>query len=557
MTERQLQQSRLKLHPTYYLDNFNYMLSFVENLYWELLNEDERSYLNRFRTLSQDAQCLYIRIANRKGQVFRTSKLDYSEIRNTQVAISELDTNGFVSTVFPQDPVLVGELFNSFTKPDLYTVFKDHVEIKKSLSKSALMLVLVESFDISFIIDRLVQHEMVLLEKCQQEKNLFKVLFFGNEYGDMSQFVIRDLGIVKFENQKSKGFQRSFETRADIDDFFLALDQYAEFKFLSTVHEPLEIYEQWFRQLYQSPQSPKAQRINGKLIYKLGYTLEKLGFLDESIDVYRHSSIPKVRIRHLRALDKIGNTDYAILFAQTILSSVQNVEERQFAHDYILKKTDGSQRAITIKLRSAGEYISLPEMYRWDVEEGVVDYLQEEGWQAWHVENWPWKALFGLFFWEEIFDVNHGGIHHPLQRNASFSDPLLFYESRKKAILHKVKKCNTNDQLLEKVGSTYSQKKGVVNSFFSWTENLFPFLEHFVSLVPTHLLLKVLVEMGKNLKTNRTGFPDIFASKGSEYVLYEVKSPTDQLSAQQLFWIDFFEKEGLNAKILKIQFENK
>ena len=73
------------LTPRYYLDNFQYVLDFVERLYGGLLNETEWDFVRRFRTLSVDAQCLYVRISNRKGLFFRVNKLHYREIDRKSV----------------------------------------------------------------------------------------------------------------------------------------------------------------------------------------------------------------------------------------------------------------------------------------------------------------------------------------------------------------------------------------------------------------------------------------------------------------------------------------
>ena len=94
-----------------------------------------------------------------------------------------------------------------------------------------------------------------------------------------------------------------------------------------------------------------------------------------------------------------------------------------------------------------------------------------------------------------------------------------------------------------------------MNKYFSWHENMVPVLEPLIRLVGVYQVQKVIVEMFKNYKSNRAGFPDVFAWTEDEYAFVEVKSPTDTLSAQQLFWIDFMNQNGINAKILKIRFK--
>ena len=68
--------------PTgYYLENFNFLLDFVEQHYTDLLTKEEKAYRENFQNLSLDAQRLYVRLTGRRGPLFRLDKLVYDEIR--------------------------------------------------------------------------------------------------------------------------------------------------------------------------------------------------------------------------------------------------------------------------------------------------------------------------------------------------------------------------------------------------------------------------------------------------------------------------------------------
>ena len=52
--------------PTYYyLDHFSEMLSFVESTYREVLGDPHRAFIQEFRSLTADEQCLLVRMINR------------------------------------------------------------------------------------------------------------------------------------------------------------------------------------------------------------------------------------------------------------------------------------------------------------------------------------------------------------------------------------------------------------------------------------------------------------------------------------------------------------
>ena len=63
--------------------------------------------------------------------------------------------------------------------------------------------------------------------------------------------------------------------------------------------------------------------------------------------------------------------------------------------------------------------------------------------------------------------------------------------------------------------------------------------------------------MSKNLKDNSTGFPDLFVWKENAYYLYEIKSPNDHLSSQQLFWLNFMQSLGIRAKIIRVRYKTE
>ena len=77
-------QERIILPQKYYRDYFHYLLDFVERHNTHILDEGEYTFYQEFRQLTEDAQCLYIRCLNRKGDFFRYSKIAYEEIEDKE-----------------------------------------------------------------------------------------------------------------------------------------------------------------------------------------------------------------------------------------------------------------------------------------------------------------------------------------------------------------------------------------------------------------------------------------------------------------------------------------
>ena len=67
---------KLPVLPVYYYhDHFTEMLFFVSEIYGPVLTQRHREFVETFKTLSKDAQCLLIRMINRRGRLFRHGAL--------------------------------------------------------------------------------------------------------------------------------------------------------------------------------------------------------------------------------------------------------------------------------------------------------------------------------------------------------------------------------------------------------------------------------------------------------------------------------------------------
>ena len=94
--------SSVELKPTYYLDNFLHLIHHVNSLYRDLLSEDECSFIDEFLQLSIAAQCLYVRLSGRRGDLFRIDKIHYEEIADIPSAVAELTTSRYFGVFQPE-----------------------------------------------------------------------------------------------------------------------------------------------------------------------------------------------------------------------------------------------------------------------------------------------------------------------------------------------------------------------------------------------------------------------------------------------------------------------
>src|SRR5580658_8785135 len=93
----------LDLPVYYYHDHFTEMLSFVSETYGPVLAEQHRGFVETFKMLSKDAQCLLIRMINRRGRVFRHAAFRYHEIGDPVRALAELTACGQIQPLGEDD----------------------------------------------------------------------------------------------------------------------------------------------------------------------------------------------------------------------------------------------------------------------------------------------------------------------------------------------------------------------------------------------------------------------------------------------------------------------
>ncbi len=541
------EKEKIILPPRYYLDYFNYLIEFIEKHSGHLLGDEDQKFIEEYRSLQTDAQCLFIRMLNRKGEFFRLDKLQYPEIEVYGASLDHLSQLDFITL----DDIVYPEVFRLFTKSELHKAFPElglH-----SMYKDEVLETLIEVSDDTYYQTLSSEWQIIRLLK-QEQVNFLKFLFFGHNYGMMTEFVIRDVGNIKLENLDRHEFTTWFDTREEAlatyelanlsRAFRLATEELLPDEIITLIN-PIE-WKHFF-------QFPRAKKSADKLLLRIGEYLEKAEFTEDALKFYQLSERHPARERSIRILEKKDRMDEARSIAEAASTNPLNATELLFVTDFLAKKSVRNYRTTTkrIKESPAIEVVPDPSI---NVEQLACEYFIQEGYNAIHSENYLWRGLFGLVFWDVIFDENHDSFHHPLQRQPSDLFDEHFY-TRRIDNLHAIqKKYNTKQKLKSIITNRYQEKEGIANPLVGWHESLLPSLEEAVQRLPIKGLYNILFEMAKNVKYNSAGFPDLFIWKGKEYHFYEIKSPNDHLSAQQLFWIDFMQRNKIKAEVLRLNY---
>ena len=542
------------LNPFYYLDYLDYLLAFVLKRSGAVLKGAERDRIQLFQALPKPARALYARLLQRKGAYFRIDKLAYSEIPSVNAAVQKLIKAGFLQAISGarQDLCLslrtVKELKQLPVVAGLGLGNASRTQIEQAIGETG-----TELPDLKIVCVR----EQTLMALCQH-------LFFGNEYQDLSEFVLSDLGLQRFETV-DLSLSPAFTARADLDLLRLIgmLRQWAK----SLAQESLKLKRlpdetgqiQLIKALTNltemvpcASEHPLVTRALNKLHLSLGRIYERCGLSSEALGCYQKSDLADALMRQARLQIKSA-PDAALSLCKTILKTSNDPEARHYAKR-VLRANHRALNAAAARaptpLRVDQISIRLNDAIR--VEHHVIAYFAEQGRVAVHIENHLYPALFGLLFWEVIFTPVSGAFHHPFQRGPSDLDEADFFNRRAPIFAQRFETLSSLAQRQQQLRQCFEEKFGLANPFVHWSAIELPWLLFVLRHTSWPTLSAVFYRILQNPKKFRSGFPDLLVFHKGHYELIEVKGPGDRLQTHQTAWLRFLSDQGLAVSVLNV-----
>jgi DNA polymerase-3 subunit epsilon len=181
--------------PTYYyLDHFTELLDSVARTYAAILTPEHHDFIAQFRNLSKDAQCLLIRMVNRRGAVFMREALRYAEIADTAKALDELRALDAVRALREED---YARFLAVLPKPVLLKGAQAAgVDARGAWPKSRVLKVVLTEMAFDQALVHCGGFNAVVLGDLQPLRFLL-YLYFGKTEEDLKRFALRDLGIMR------------------------------------------------------------------------------------------------------------------------------------------------------------------------------------------------------------------------------------------------------------------------------------------------------------------------------------------------------------------------
>ncbi|MHA8067033.1 VRR-NUC domain-containing protein [Aquirufa sp. ROCK2-A2] len=558
------QMNPVELSPTYYWDYFDYIIKYIEKHYSNLLSDAEMEFKVSFQGLTFESQCLYLRLASRRISWFRTENLVYAEIPNISGCVEELISKGFMTKFSIENVESFQEVLSVFSKQECTQIAKKIIPHSKGiqqLKKNDLVLELLKAEDLTYVFDLIQSFSSQIVRPLALTYfSFFQFLFFGSRHRDLSDFVVRDLGHRSFVETKEENFVPYFQSRKEaVEKWNISIwrqwfyeimpqEQVSEVIFISWKNEILPLKDEL---------TELASFSFEKTLFEVGRYLERKNELEMALEIYQHSLQSNVIERIVRIYQKLKNWDQSIYWARIGLELSLNPKEIHFFTDFLAKlETRKSVKKVTQSLKEA-EKITIPSEWKSNVELGVIEYFQNQGYYAAFSENRVWKSLVGLWFWDIIFDSKDLAYHHPFQTAPSHYAKEDFLVTKKVEFLDLLSMIENKNELISHLNIQSKKYHTKINPLVDWVNLDMELIAKVVYALPSEAILAVINQIWMNLSTHSKGFPDLFVQKGEEYVFIEVKSPNDHLSAIQYYWHDFFKQVGIEFKLIRVEWSDK
>lgn len=532
--------------PTYYYhSHFCEFLEFVKGPCNTLLNNQHLDFLQTFEQLSFHQQCALVRVINRKYQFIQTASLTFAELPNIADLLDELGALGLVRVVSSDD---IPALLNLLTKPDLQQLVSEFspTRIPKSANKQRFLdechTLNAETLVNSNVFD---QFLVRTTDSCIE---YFLFLYFGHNRGRLNQFSMRDLGLMTTRDEQAQMCSRFVHYEHAYSQFLL-LQAKSQFKSLSL--NCAESIQGFIKKL---PEAHGSQALQTKeaLVFELNKALFNFD-PDQALTQMEVLDYPKAQEFWCRKAYLQGAKEQVRTRLFKIIDDPSSDKLLQFAEDFLARKYKQKRTSVlTDKLRNNNRHLHLDENYKGAVEQGAIAYYQARGISAWRTENFLWQNLFGLCFWQELFELEGLGLATPFDYLPICIKHHEFYHVAHQQIDERLACIQQSKDLtallIKNAAKYFGKKQGIVH----WHPNIVENLQVLVKHAPLEGLKMQLLQMCKNWQLYHDGYPDIMVLEGNQLRFEEIKAQGDSLRRNQLMQMQSLERAGIKVDITTV-----
>lgn len=530
----------------YYAANLLTVIEAVLDRYGDILTDDERDFGQRITALTPQAQRLLARllgrVAVRADGVIREDRLNYEEVADVPRALAELAAAGLVERC---PPVSAEVVLGVLTRPEMQRVFCE-VNGRNGTKADHLGRILAANPPV-FCRWRVRRHIGWIRFTGAAFLDLYRLLFFGDRHQDLTTFVLRDLGVHRYERVDLSRETRQFPDRATLRmylDLAVADEEIrTTFPMRVAEHEPMDesirqgAIADLLNRLWAPLDNRMLERRRSRALNRMGRSLEREGDFEKALACYGRSTLAPARERRMRILHRLGDGEGVECLRAEVLESPWAALEADFATRF----------ARRFRRRAAPVEDHVLTGSASGIEAQALAHLTAEGGIGWHLENHLPMAVFALAYWSWLFAPVEGAFVNAFQTGPVDLYWPDFFASR-------VDACDDPlaGPLKPYLREVASAKAGIANRLFSWRRFTPEVVEAVTDNIPEADLRALVEIVREDLAGKRSGFPDLTVIYGpGRYEFVEVKGPGDQLQIHQRLWIDALEKRGLPVRVLR------
>ncbi|MDJ0940160.1 MAG: exonuclease domain-containing protein [Woeseiaceae bacterium] len=545
------QERRVRDLPTfYYHGHFVEMLGFVGDHYAHVLDEPHHRFLDDYKALGHEAQCLYVRLANRKGRVFAGKGLRYPELGELPRLLDELRETDWLGA--PQAEHF-GDLLGHLNRGTLLDILSlQFAGLGRSMKKADLVEFARTNCEPGRFVDALLATpagRSLHVQRRAEEVRFLSFLYFGKVQDGLSQFTMRDLGLVRVHDFR-EAFEARFQDRDEaLEHYFFATRLKAVER--ADVHELQRLAAEVPR--WPVPQWPAAATLRDKLAERLGARLEKAGAADLALEVYRQGESAKATERVVRLLFASDRRDEAKAFLERCIELPRSDEEQLFASDLYARKFNAKRTSTLTDTLRAGETIDIDESQNGAPERAAAAYFERQGARAFRAENALWRTFFGVLFWDSLFASDTASLHSPFEFLPSSLSDGSFRESQRESIDARLALLDDAASLKRELLKVSTRHYGTANGVFRWRRSILDALFEFVDVADADAMRAMLERIASDYKSMRYGYPDLLVIEAGRPRFVEIKTDGDSLRRNQLLKLEQLKEAGFAADVVRIR----
>jgi len=540
-----------ELPEKYYLDHFNEFVDFIIQQCTHLLDDKHQKFVKSYQQLGHDTQCMFVRVVNRQGCFITLNKMTYQEINDCPSQLLALERGNILVKLSSDN---IKAWLQQLTKIQLLEILEQYAVsgVKKSASKQVLLdQVIYSCTNTQCLSSDLAQQFLVKNFESRLAYLLF--LFFGDTSSGLDKFSMRDLGVLKTRKNSPKPTAR-FDNLEQAQSVFyyshklgkincndLDIQKYAVSN-LSTLKHPEPAIN-----------CAQSKQLKDEFFYLLGkqllpeYPLLALEYLCAST---HH----KAQEKWLRELYKLGEKDRVKTELENIIDNSLDDTLLLFAEDFYERKFHQVKVSkLTQKLRNDSYKLVIDEIHKDQVEKGVKYYYQNLGATALRTENRLFNALFGLTFWQELFNQQVDSIATEFDRRPKVVRENTIYEMLAEAIEQRLLMFAKPQNTIAYLTKIAAQYYGQPNGMFRWNTQIIQIISIFLNAAPSESVVAHLRAMAQNYHGLNDGYPDLMIIENGQLRFEEVKAPGDSIRPNQYVSMNALQYAGFDVRICRVK----